>query len=101
MEILIQQFDSNSKDKLATNSIWDPTLQPINLVGVFSKKGATSKYYCGKNIGFNCGCCSGCGPTNGDNCLPCMILDVKSRNLPKGYLVNKFGATAMLKDLIF
>jgi len=76
-------------------------LQLINSANVLSKKGTTSKYYCGKEIGFKCGCCTGCGPTNGDNCLPCMKLDVKSRNLPRGYLVNKFGATAIFKNNSF
>lgn len=63
--------------------------------------GSTSKYYCGKDIGFKCGCCNGCGPTDGDNCVACMILDVKTKNLPKGYLVNKFGATSILKGDVF
>ena len=39
-----------------------------------------------------CHCCNGkCGPTNGENCVKCMHLDMVRKGLPKGYLVNAKG----------
>ena len=53
--------------------------------------GTTGKYYCGKHL-LDCRCCDGnCGPTNGCNCADCMQLDVSSRHLPPGQLVNREG----------
>jgi hypothetical protein len=55
--------------------------------------GTTGKYYCQDSLGIKCECCDGnCGPTNGDNCIDCMELDIKMRNLPKGYLLNSEGS---------
>ena len=55
--------------------------------------GTTKKYYCGRKL--DCGCCSGiCGPLSGCNCVNCMKLDLKSRNLSKGWLVNRDGVKA-------
>ena len=53
--------------------------------------GTTGKYYCGQHL-LDCHCCTGqCGPTNGCNCANCMQLDVHSRHLPPGQLVNSIG----------
>ena len=53
--------------------------------------GTTGKYYCGQRL-LDCRCCDGqCGPTNGCNCADCMQLDVHSRHLPPGQLVNNIG----------
>lgn len=57
-----------------------------------AKLGETGKYYCGGRLDFVCNCCNGsCGPDNGCNCSGCMELDIKSRGLPKGWLVNREG----------
>ncbi|XP_055344526.1 uncharacterized protein LOC129592499 [Paramacrobiotus metropolitanus] len=62
--------------------------------GNVARQGASGKYYCGKALNGNCRCCDGfCGPDNGCNCQACMKLDIAARCLPKGYLVNKEGAT--------
>ncbi|KAL4472621.1 hypothetical protein ABPG74_018570 [Tetrahymena malaccensis] len=98
---LIQSFSKGEQNKKPTSLDMDPTKIQVNKKNFVSRVGETGKYYCGQDIGFRCGCCSGCGPHNGDNCLPCMILDVQTRKLPKGYLVNKFGAISILKDQQF
>ena len=49
------------------------------------------KYYCGKQA-LDCRCCDGhCGPNTGCNCSACMQLDVSTRRLPPGQLVNNEG----------
>lgn len=65
----------------------------LNSIGHMARIGETGKYYCGKTLdGPRCMCCNGsCGPTNGCNCSSCMQLDLLSRNLPKGWLVNTDG----------
>ena len=60
-----------------------------------ARLGDNAKYYCGGQLETQCFCCDGyCGTTNGCNCASCMKLDIKSRLLPKGYLVNREGAIA-------
>lgn len=60
--------------------------------GDYARLGATGKYYCGKKLEKRCGCCDGnCGINAGCNCNACMKLDLKARNLPKGWLVNRDG----------
>jgi hypothetical protein len=62
-----------------------------------SRLGASGKFYCQGPLNASCSCCDGnCGPTNGCNCVACMELDVASRCLPKGYLVNKEGRISKL-----
>lgn len=57
-----------------------------------AKIGESGKYYCGIRQIVACKCCDGkCGKDNGCNCVDCMILDIKARGLPKGYLVNSSG----------
>ena len=44
-------------------------------------------------------CCNSfCGPDSGCNCSSCMKLDIETRLLPKGYLVNKEGASCRSND---
>ena len=64
-----------------------------NSKGNVARIGQSGKYYCGKDLDrVDCRCCNGsCGPTNGCNCSACMQLDLFSRNLPKGWLVNREG----------
>jgi len=60
-----------------------------------ARLGETGKYYCGAQLDGFCNCCDGnCGPTSGCNCSFCMKLDIKSRNLPRGWLVNAAGFNA-------
>ena len=55
------------------------------------------KYYCGGSLGTYCSCCDGnCGPDNGCNCLSCMRMDVESRGLPRGWLINEEGKPTQL-----
>jgi len=61
--------------------------------------GSTGKYYCGQQFAHVCGCCNGvCGPRSGCNCENCMMLDIESRALPKGHLVNKQGRIARVGE---
>ena len=56
--------------------------------------GTTGKYYCGCEqtyFAIRCECCGTCGPTDGCNCDACMQLDVSTRRLPPGQLVNSEG----------
>jgi len=72
----------------------------INSRGFNARLGATGKYYCGKVLDFECNCCNGnCGPTSGCNCSSCMELDIITRKLPQGWLVNKEGFISRRKDL--
>ena len=58
--------------------------QKTNKAGRVARLGTTGKYCCG--------CCDGnCGPSNGCNCVPCLILDIEMRSLPKKFFVNKIG----------
>lgn len=61
-----------------------------------AKLGQNGKYYCGKRVPVNsCRCCNGsCGPDDGCNCSDCMKLDIQSRRLPRGSLLNKDGRVA-------
>jgi hypothetical protein len=65
----------------------------VNRFGKVARLGSTGKYYCGGNLdGPRCKCCDGyCGPESGCNCSGCIELDIKARNLPKGWLVNREG----------
>jgi len=49
-------------------------------------------YFCGKNNGINCKCCSSriCSP-EGEICPDCMRNNIKYHNLKKYYLINKKG----------
>ena len=50
--------------------------------------GVTGLYYCGQRIkGEN----DICGPMTGTNCKDCQKLDINSRDLPKGFLLNGQG----------
>lgn len=50
--------------------------------------GVTGLYYCGQRIkGEN----DICGPMTGTNCKECQKLDMESRDLPKGFLMNGQG----------
>jgi hypothetical protein len=78
--------NSNSMSKVSIE-------RKINEKGSKARLGSTGKYYCGELLDYHsCKCCNGfCGPTNGCNCSACMKLDLMSRNLPKGWLVNREG----------
>eukprot|EP01017_Pseudomicrothorax_dubius_P009869 TRINITY_DN13446_c0_g1_i1.p1 TRINITY_DN13446_c0_g1~~TRINITY_DN13446_c0_g1_i1.p1 ORF type:complete len:276 (+),score=8.42 TRINITY_DN13446_c0_g1_i1:104-931(+) len=69
----------------------------INSSGKKAVRGETGKFYCGQKTDVPCTCCDGnCGPTNGCNCTPCMMLDVKVNNLPPGYILNLAGYPAKI-----
>jgi hypothetical protein len=60
--------------------------------------GTSGKFYCGGKLETKCSCCNGhCGPTNGENCVECMKLDIQKFGLPKGYLVNTAGMVCYLR----
>jgi hypothetical protein len=64
----------------------------VNEKGRQARLGISGKYYCGGPLDTNCNCCNGyCGMDDGCNCSACMKLDIRSRALPKGYLVNREG----------
>jgi len=60
-----------------------------------SRLGTSGMRYCGGYLPSPaCGCCNGrCGPTNGCSCAECMEIETRLRKLPKGWLVNKNGAS--------
>lgn len=82
--------------KLGPDLSFDRIAKTLNGSGRKAKNGSSGKYYCGGRLqGRDCSCCDGyCGPDNGCNCESCMKLDIKSRVLQKGYLVNKEGRMA-------
>jgi hypothetical protein len=87
------------EEKMATGTDQqlDRIGKTLNEAGRWARLGETGKFYCGALLEPRCFCCDGhCGTTNGCNCGPCMKLDVQSRRLPKGYLVNKEGRTARI-----
>lgn len=66
---------------------------PVPNYGKVPHLGTTGKFYCGDKLGLLCSCCNGsCGPTNGENCLRCMRLDLIRFGLPKGHLLNGKGS---------
>lgn len=87
----------------------DPIRFTKNNIGLTAKKGVTGKYYCGALMNETCECLeiirrlslfsvpiNTCGPVDYCNCVNCMQLDLESRRLPKGYLVNREGAVARI-----
>lgn len=68
----------------------------------YARLGSTGKFYCrGQLDGPRCTCCDGqCGPTNGCNCSGCMLLDIHTRKLPPGWLVNREGAAARCSRVV-
>ena len=65
--------------------------------GDLAEWGISGKFYCGKRLRGDCGCCNGgCGPTTGCNCDACMQLDCKRYNLPKSFLVNPAGRVCQI-----
>lgn len=82
---------------LSSYSVRDPTQSIQNKNGHLSWIGEMNKYYCGRDLDIKCNCpCKGCGPNDGDNCTACMKLDIETRNLPPGWLVNKKGFNAII-----
>ena len=65
----------------------------INQKGSNARLGSTGKYYCGEPLDYHwCECCNGyCGLADGCNCSSCMKLDLISKNLPRGWLINREG----------
>jgi hypothetical protein len=57
------------------------------------KLGISGKYYCGRKLNIECSN-RFCVSTNGYNCANCMKLDIRSRNLTRGWLVNSDGVKA-------
>ena len=87
------QSASNSFHSLQNSRTSITIDSQTNSRGFTAKIGSSGKYYCRKKLdGPNCLCCDGtCGPTNGCNCSSCMELDLLSRGLPKGWLINSEG----------
>jgi hypothetical protein len=74
------------------SSSGDLICRKTNSFGRHARLGETGKYYCEGRLDTGCRCCDGyCGPTNGCNCTACFRLDLSSRNLPRGYFINKLG----------
>lgn len=78
-----------------------PLLGPkTNKLGKLAKLGENGKYYCGAQSDVKCQCCDGyCGSTNGCNCSGCQDLDIKTRNLPNGFFVNKEGTISRINNI--
>ncbi len=78
---------------------YNPLAKVRNAKGRDAGFGDHIKYYCGGDLGFKCRCCDGhCGPTNGENCVDCMRLDVEFHKLGKGCLVNALGNIAKIEE---
>ncbi|CAF2482058.1 unnamed protein product [Rotaria sp. Silwood2] len=89
--------DSSATSINETTTVFDDRLEKtLNSQGRYARLGSTGKFYCGGALdGPQCNCCNGeCGPTSGCNCSSCMLLDVQKRVLPRGWLVNRDGASA-------
>ncbi|CAF5168287.1 unnamed protein product, partial [Rotaria sp. Silwood1] len=81
----------------STNVMLDDRIEGTqNKFHRYARLGTTGKYYCGGKLdGSQCQCCNDrCGPSTGCNCSGCMLLDVQKRQLPRGWLVNREGASA-------
>jgi hypothetical protein len=95
MEVLLKKMDVLFlEEKEAKVAIRERSIigAQIGSNGREARLGETGKYYCGGRLEEHCSCCDGsCGPGNGCNCMSCMKLDVESRLLPRGYLVNRDG----------
>ena len=79
------------KPSLASQSV-DLIGRKINSFRRHARLGETGKYYCIGPLDTGCLCCDGsCGPTNGCNCTACFSLDLSTRKLPDGYVINKSG----------
>jgi len=97
--------EEKKKEKNNDEMDWDDMREEVDIIGledVIGRKknksgknarlGENGKYYCGGPLDTPCFCCDGfCGPASGCNCADCMELDMLSRKLPKGYLVNSAG----------
>lgn len=88
------QMGATTSDPLRTSD--DRLERTRNKFGREARLGESGKFYCGGRLdGLKCKCCDGsCGPTNGCNCSGCMLLDVQKKQLPRGWLVNRDGASA-------
>ncbi|KAL0227431.1 hypothetical protein RCL1_003575 [Eukaryota sp. TZLM3-RCL] len=65
-----------------------------NIIAISVFVGDNGKHYCGRKI-LSCSCCDGyCGPRYGCNCLECMKLDLRSTQVPLGFLINREGRVA-------
>lgn len=103
----VQKFDNFNQsliNSIDISSGFNHSIEKqINLsTNKVSRLGKSGKYYCGQKLHGFCRCCNGfCGPTNGCNCSECMMLDIKNRSLPKGWLVNKEGFSARRSQIGF
>lgn len=72
----------------------DHRVEAIRTSSRLSRLGESGMRYCGGPLPSPCGCCNGkCGPTNGCACAECMAIETRVRKLPRGWLVNKKGAS--------
>lgn len=95
LDTINRSLINNADIEVPSGSIHSIEKQRNPLSNKVSRLGKSGKYYCGQKLDGFCGCCNGfCGTTNGCNCSECMMLDIKCRNLPKGWLVNKEGFSA-------
>jgi len=97
---LLERFDQDSQPQpekkfvIGGGKPVDPIAPAKNMKGIEAKLGASGKFYCGGKLEGNKCCCDGnCGPTDGCNCKSCMMLDIQTRGLGKGYWVNREGFT--------
>lgn len=82
-EILGYYMSQSEKSKVGSslkssiNGNYNPLAAVKNAKGREARFGDHVKYYCGGDLLFKCRCCDGyCGPTNGENCIDCMRLDM-------------------------
>ena len=99
VDSVLQVFKGVANQSVNTISI----NECVNRNGSTARLGSTGKYYCGKKLdGPKCNCCDNyCGLSTGCNCSACMELDIKARNLPRGWLVNKQGFVARKSGRLF
>lgn len=89
----IQLFTETENSQISTSSSYKDDI----LVKRFQIFGSNGKHYCKGALDacpVACQCCFRTCAPNGCNCAECMKLDLKSRNLPKGWLVNPEGCAA-------
>lgn len=96
--VSLDKTSMKSSLKSAVQS-YNPLAKVKNGRGRDAGFGEHNKYYCGGLLGFKCKCCDGsCGPTNGENCIDCMRLDIEFHKLGPGTLLNAAGHVSKIED---
>jgi len=86
---------SLSRDAPPVKEGVDRRIEAITSNGRHTRIGTSGMRYCGGALPpSGCGCCNGmCGPSTGCACANCMSIEINLRKLPRGWLINRAGAS--------